>query len=152
MTNVARYDPFDLFEGVVKSVLRPGFDAAVEGRRTPWGGAAWSGGIPLDVSENDTAYIVRADLPGVAKEDVTVSVTGNQLSLSAERKQEKAVDQGQGRDALVLNERPFGKMTRQLQFGAEIDDGKAQATYRDGVLELVLPKKESARVKRLAIH
>ena len=150
--NVARYDPFDLFEGVVKSVLRPGFDAAMEGRRNGWtGGMPGSTGIPIDVTENDTSYVVWADLPGVAKEDVSVSVLGNQLTLTAERKQEKAVDQGQ-REQLVVNERPYGKMSRQLAFAAEIDDGQAQAVYRDGVLQLTLPKKASAQVKRLAIH
>jgi HSP20 family protein len=147
MTNIARYDPFDLFEGMVKSVLRPGFDAAVEARRNTL--AAW---IPLDVVENDTSYLVWADLPGISKEDVSVSIAGNQVSLTAERKLERAVDQGQGREAIVLNERPFGTLSRQIQFAAEIDDGKAQAAYRDGVLQLTLPKKESAQVKRLEIH
>ena len=63
-----------------------------------------------------------------------------------------AVDQGQGAGTFLLNERVTGTLSRQLQFGAEIDDAKAQAEYRDGVLRLTLPKKESAQVKRLSIH
>ena len=149
MANIARYDPFDLLEGVMKSVLRPGYEAAVARRRNGWNEG---GTIPIDVMENDKSYVVWADLPGVKKEDVNVSILGNQLSLSAEFKQENAVDQGQGKDTFLLNERLTGTAMRQLQFRAEIDDAKVDAQYRDGVLQLTLPKKESAQVKRISIQ
>ena len=147
MANIARYDPFDLLEGMMKSVLRPSFEAAMTRRHE---GGEWT--IPIDVIENDTAYLVWADLPGVKKEDVNVAISGNQLTLTAEVKREKAVDQGQGKETFLWNERPTGAFLRQLQFAADIDDAKAQAQYRDGVLQLTLPKKESAQVKRLSIH
>ena len=148
MANIAHYDPFDLLEGVLKSVRRPGNDEA-GGRRNGWNRSAT---ISIDVAENDKGFVVWADLPGVRKEDVTVSILGNQLSLSAELKRENAVDQGQGKEVLLCNERPAGVATRQLQFPAEIDDGKAAAQFRDGVLQLTLPKKESAQVKRISIQ
>lgn len=147
MANVARYDPFDLLEGVMKSVLRPGFDAVLERQRT-----AWNGYFPIDLTENDTSYMLWANLPGVKKEDVSVQIAGNELLLSAEIKQEKVVDQGQGKETFLLNERPTGTLSRRVQFAAEIDDAKAAAEYRDGVLMLTLPKKESAQVRRLTIH
>jgi len=147
MANVVRYDPFDLLEGVMKSVLRPGYEAA----QTRQSGA-WNAAIPIDVTENDRAYYVLADLPGVNKEDVNVSIVGNQLTLSAEIKQEKAVEQGQGKETVLVTERPTGTLARTVQFAADIDDAKAEAQYRDGVLRLTLPKKESAQVKRLSIH
>jgi HSP20 family protein len=149
MANIVRYDPFDLLEGMMKSVLRPGYEAAAARRRNGWNEP---GAIPIDVMENDNSFVVWADLPGVKKEDVNVTILGNQLTLSAEFKQEKAVDQGQGKDAFLWNERLTGTATRQLQFGAEIDEAKAEAQYRDGVLQLTLPKKESAQVKRISIH
>jgi HSP20 family protein len=149
MANIARYDPFDLLEGVMKSVLRPGYEAAAARQRNGWNGA---GSIPIDVKENDTSYVIWADLPGVKKEDVNVSILGNQLSLTAEIRRENEVDQGQGKDTFLWNERVTGTVTRQLQFGAEIDEAKADAQYRDGVLQLTLPKKESAQVKRISIH
>ncbi|MBK8743033.1 MAG: Hsp20/alpha crystallin family protein [Betaproteobacteria bacterium] len=149
MANITNYDPFDLLEGVMKSVLRPGYEAAVAQRRNGWNRTA---GIPIDVIENDTAYILWADLPGVKKEDLNVSILGSQLSLAAEVKREHAVDQGQGKEALLCNERPAGIVSRQLQFAAEIDDAKAVAEFRDGVLQLTLPKKESAQIKRISIH
>ena len=148
MANPVRYDPFDLLEGVMKSVLRPGYEAA-QSREGGWGG-----NIPIDVAEDDRCYYVWADLPGVKKEDVNVSIVSNQLSLTAEVKREKAVEQegGQGKETFLRTERPAGALSRTVQFAAEIDDGKAEAQYRDGVLILKLPKKESAQVKRLSVH
>jgi HSP20 family protein len=146
MTNVMRYDPFDLLEGVMKSVLRPGYESALERRgpvRNP---------IPIDVAENENAYLVWADLPGLRKEDVNVAIDGNALTLSAELKQEKAVDQGQGTENWLVNERATGSLTRRIQFAQDIDDGNAKAEYRDGVLALTLPKKAAAQRKRLTIH
>ena len=145
--NVVPYDPLDIVEGVMKSVLRPSFDAALERRangqfRT----------IPLDVAEDDTTYYVWADLPGVNKEDVNVSVQGNQLALTTEIKRQNAVDQGQGKQNLLFRERWTGTMSRTLEFAGEIDDARATAEYKDGVLALTLPKKESSQVKRLTIH
>ena len=93
-----------------------------------------------------------AELPGVKKDDVTIQVERNALSISAEVKRENAVDQGQGKERMILNERRFGSLSRTLELGAEIDDSKAEATYRDGVLMLKLPKSESAQPKRLTIH
>ena len=150
MANISRYDPLDLLEGMMKSVIRPSYESAAQQRN----GNAWrnASAIPIDVAENDQAYVLLADLPGVKKEDVNISILGNQLSLTAEFKQESAVDQGQGKAALLASERPTGMAYRQIQFSAEIDDSKAQAEFRDGVLQLVLPKKESAQVKRIAIQ
>ncbi len=142
--DVARYDPFDLLEGVVKSMLRPSYEMAVAQGRF--------GSIPVDVFEDDTRYTVFAELPGVKKDDVTIQVERNALSISAEVKRENAVDQGQGKERMILNERRFGSLSRTLELGAEIDDSKAEATYRDGVLMLKLPKSESAQPKRLTIH
>lgn len=149
MANIADYDPFDLLEGVMKSVLRPGYESAVAQQRNGW---SRNTGIPIDVVENDTGYILWADLPGVKKENVNVSILGSQLSLTAEIKRENSVDQGQGKEAFLCRERPAGVLSRQLQFGAEIDDVKAEAQFRDGVLQLTLPKKVSAQVKRISIH
>jgi len=144
--NVMRYDPFDLFEGVMKSVLRPGFESAA-GRQD-----AWARAILIDVVENDSAYLVWADLPGVRKEDVNVAIDGNVLTLTAELKREKAVDQGQGKENVLLSERPTGSITRRVQFAQELDDENARAEYREGVLALTLPKKAAAQRKRLTIH
>lgn len=143
MANVVRYDPFDLFEGMMKSVLRPSFEAYQAQQATAF---------PVDVIEDDRGYHIWAELPGVKKEDVSIAINGGQVSISAEAKRETAIDQGQGQENMLLSERRYGNFARSFQFAGEIDDEKAEATYRDGVLILTLPKAPSAQVKRLAIH
>ena len=147
MANIARYDPFDLLEGMFKSALRPHYESVLARQRD---GRDWT--IPIDVTENDTSYMLWAELPGVKKEDVSVAIAGNHVTVTAEVKQENAVNQDQANEIVLAKERRFGTFSRELQFHAEIDDSKAQAQYRDGVLQLMLPKMESAQVKRVAIH
>jgi HSP20 family protein len=145
--NVVPYDPLELVEGVMKSVLRPSFDAAREYRPN---GSFRS--IPVDIAEDDRKYYVWAELPGVRKEDLDVSIVGNQVTLSARTTRLKAVDQGQGRETILRKERFTGEMVRTIEFGGEIDDTQSSAELRDGVLALTLPKKASSQVKRLAIQ
>jgi len=147
MNELVRIDPIDLIEGMMKGVLRPTYESAY--RRQSNG---WTGSVPVDIAENDTGYLLWADLPGVRKEDVTVAINGRELTLSAEFKRENAVDQGQGREQFLRAERPYGNVTRTIAFPVELDSAKARAEYRDGVLQLTLPKQESAQVKRLTIH
>jgi HSP20 family protein len=90
--------------------------------------------------------------PGVKLEDISVAIAGNQITLTAEAKDEKAVDQGQGQETVLLRERRSGTNFREMQLPTEIDDSKAQAEFRDGVLLLTLGKKESAQTKRLSIR
>jgi HSP20 family protein len=145
--NVVPYDPLDIVEGVMKSVLRPTFDPARELRTN---GAVHT--ILVDVAEDDQCYYVWADLPGVRKEEVEVSVLGNQVTLSARVHRTKNVDQGRGKETILRKERYNGELLRTLEFAGEIDDGKSGAEYRDGVLTLTLPKKASSQGKRLAIN
>lgn len=145
--NVVPYDPLDIVEGVMKSVLRPSFDAFMERR----GNGAFRT-IPLDVAEDDTTYYVWADLPGVRKEDLNVSVQGNQLALSAQVNGIQPPEKEQGKPSFLFNERWSGQMSRTVEFTGEIDEANATAEYKDGVLALRLPKKPSSQVKRLTIH
>jgi HSP20 family protein len=143
MANVTRYDPFDMVEGMVKSVLPP-FMEQMMGRM----GNRQMADIPIDLCEDERSYTLWAELPGVKKEDLSVSVTGSQVSISAEVRRENA----QAEEHLLLNERWHGQLFRIVQLPAEIDDAKAEAKYRDGVLEIKLPKKSAWQLKRLAVH
>ena len=138
MSNLTRLDPFDdLFRGFF---VRP-----VEmGNSTP----AQSPGIKMDVKENADAFQVHAELPGVKKEDIHVTIDGNLVSISAEVKQEKEVKED---ERVLRSERYFGKVSRSFQLAQDIDDGKATAKFNDGVLELTLPKRAATASKRLAI-
>jgi HSP20 family protein len=92
--------------------------------------------IKLDVTEDDKAYRVKAELPGVKKEDITVDIDGNQVSLSAEVKREKE----EKKENLVHSERFYGKTFRSFTLRQDIDRQAAVAKFADGVLELTLPK------------
>jgi HSP20 family protein len=142
MANVTRFDPFnelvdDLFRGFL---VRP---VGLEGR-----GEALPR-LKVDVAEKNGAYKVTAELPGVRKEDIQVSIDGAQVTLAAELKQEKEASQ----DERVLHtERVFGKVTRSFTLPQEVDETKAEAKFRDGVLELTLPKKQAAARKQISIQ
>jgi HSP20 family protein len=104
--------------------------------------------IKLDVSEDEAQYMVKADIPGVRREDINVSVDGNQVTISAEVKKESEEKKG-GR--VLRSERQYGYATRMFSLDCEVDDAKADAKYENGVLNLKLPKKTAKAVKKLAI-
>ena len=143
MASVTRFDPFnelvdDLFKGFF---VRP---VAYEGRA----GEALPR-LKVDVAELNGAYTVTADLPGVKKDDIHVTIDGAEVTLTAEVKREKEVTQ----DERVLHtERTFGKVTRSFTLPQDVDEAKAEAKFRDGVLELTLPKKAAAARKQVTIQ
>ena len=104
--------------------------------------------IRLDVSESDGLYLVKADMPGVRKEDIDVRIDGNQVTISAEMKQEKEESNG-GR--VLRSERQYGFASRSFALADAVDDAKADARFEDGVLKLSLPKRAAVSQKRLAI-
>jgi HSP20 family protein len=104
--------------------------------------------IRLDVDEDDTAYTIRAEIPGARKEDIQVSVEGAQVSLSAEIP--AATHDGAGQHALY-RERTYGRVSRSFALPQEVDSQAAAGQYRDGVLTLVLPKKAASSGRRVPI-
>jgi len=140
MANIARYNPFDeLFNEFSKGFFVRPF-AAAEGAEPK---------MKLDVKEDEKAYTVRADIPGVKKEDIHVAIDGNQVSIEAEVKKEKEEKKG---EKVVRSERYYGKQYRSFTLGSEIDSAKAEAKYQDGVLDLKLPKKSNGSSKELKVQ
>jgi HSP20 family protein len=142
MANITRFDPFndlvdDLFKGyfVRPASWTEGRDAVVR--------------MKVDVAEKGDAYVVHAELPGVRKEDIQVAIDGAQVTLTAEAKRESDAREG---ERWLHVERIVGKATRSFSLPQELDDANAQATFRDGVLELILPKKAAAARKQIAIN
>src|SRR2546427_4602360 len=103
----------------------------------------------MDVTENDKEYQVLAELPGVKKEEISITINGNEVWISAEVKREKDAENS---EAVLRAERYYGTIQRAFSLGQEVDEATAQANYNDGVLELTLPKKTVAAAKRLAVH
>ncbi|RQR35052.1 Hsp20/alpha crystallin family protein [Burkholderia sp. Bp9143] len=143
MSNMTRYDPFsiepvsDLFQGLFRPLR--GMALADEPNLAS---------MKIDVTENDKAYTVNAELPGVAKDDIDVQVTGNTVSINA--KIERNSEQKDG-ERVIRRERYSGAISRSFSLSGDIDDANATATYQDGVLSLTLPKKAPVGQKKLTI-
>jgi HSP20 family protein len=146
MNNITRFDPLneiacidpflnvdDMFN---RFMMRPIF-------RTPIGPQ-----IKMDVSEADGKYQVKAEIPGVKKEDIHVSVDGNLVSISAEVKQEKETREG---ERVISSERSYGMASRSFSLGSDVDQENIKASYNNGVLELILPKKSGPPSKEISI-
>ncbi|MDD5175553.1 MAG: Hsp20/alpha crystallin family protein [Sterolibacterium sp.] len=133
---LTRIDPFgdDFFKGFM---LRPVFR-----------GLESEPQIKLDVTEEDKAYTVKAELPGVKKTDIHVSIDGNLVSISAEVQQEKEEKKGK---KIVRSERYYGKVFRSFSLDQDVDQGTAKAKYNDGVLEVTLPKKPGTAAKQITV-
>lgn len=106
--------------------------------------------IRLDVAEMDGIYKVRADLPGVKKEDIHVRIDGNIIQIDAEVKADPT-QQASG-VKLLRSERLQGAVSRAFSVAQAVDDTKSSAKYEDGVLTLELPKKATATAKKIAIQ
>ena len=101
-----------------------------------------------DIVERENDYLVTADLPGIKKEDIQVTLDNGVLTISAETKEEKEEKKGEN---YIRKERRYGKYTRNVSLNHQVDENKVEATYHDGVLELVLPKLEAVKPKKLAV-
>lgn len=104
--------------------------------------------IRMEVSEVDNSYRVKAEIPGVKKEDIHVSIEGNRVAISAEVKKEKEEKEG---ERLICSERTYGRTFRSFSLDQEVDQAGAQAKYNDGVLEIMLPKKSGSAARELTV-
>ena len=102
----------------------------------------------IDVSENEGAYLVKAELPGVAREDLNVTINDGILTINAERKEEKK-DEKDGR--VIRQERYYGKFVRSLRLGSDIDEERIEAQYENGVLNLSLPKTAEVKPRKVDV-
>jgi HSP20 family protein len=138
INDLMRFDPFrsmdDLFREFSVAPSLRGFEPEPR--------------IRMDVQETDDAFMVTADLPGVKKEDIKIAVEGNRVSISAESRQEKEEKSAN----MVRSERYYGQQHRSFTLPQEVDDTKASANYKDGVLTLSLPKKEGTSSKQITVQ
>lgn len=132
------FDPFtdleDLFRGLENRALSRPYERTLEMR--------------MDVNEDDKAYRITVDMPGVKKEDIDVAVEGNQVTITCEVKSELSRDT----EKEIHRERYAGKAFRTFSLPIEVDSGKADARYDGGVLNLTLPKKANIQAKRISIN
>ena len=147
MSNLTHWNPF-------KSLSRlPGrdFENYFRGLGSPSIWANFETNAPdirLDINEDDKAYRIKAEIPGVDKQDIDVSVDGNQVSISAEVKRESKKKDGEKE---VCSERYYGQVYRAFSLPADVDSGKAEARYENGVLTMTLPKKSNGQSHKIAV-
>jgi HSP20 family protein len=135
----------DQFGRMVENMFQDFFAPLAQGR---WAGEDVN--MPrLDVSETEKTFEVKAELPGVKKDDVHVSIDGQRVTIEGECQQ--ANEQRQG-EQVVYSERSTRKYQRSFTLPAEVDDANAQARLEDGVLMLSLPKKQGGTARQLTIQ
>jgi HSP20 family protein len=137
MANITRFNPFDLLSDFDKGYFVRPF--------------SFPGGelqMKIDVKEDDKSFTVNADIPGVKKEDIHVEVEGDQVTVRAETKQEKEEKKG---EKVIYSERSYGAVSRSFSLPADVDEKGAKAEYKNGVLNLVLPKKANGSARRLEV-
>ncbi len=138
MSNLVRADPFDVaFRDFFRNMLRP---TRLDLEAEP--------DIRLDMKETEKAYMIHAEIPGVKKEDIEVSIDGNLVTLRAEVRRVKE-EKG---ETTLRSERYFGAMVRSFTLASEVDEKTATARYTDGVLELMLPKKAGGTTRKLTVQ
>jgi HSP20 family protein len=142
MSNLRLLDPVfgDNFENTMRRFLSP----------TTWESETPALKMRVDVAELDNAYEVKADLPGVKKEDINVRIDGNVVQIDAEVKRESESKDKAGK--VLRSERYYGNITRSFSLADDVDEAKAEAKYADGVLTLKLPKKATAAARKVTVQ
>lgn len=102
----------------------------------------------MDVKERDDAYVIKTEMPGVNKDDVSITLENGVLTITGESKSEKEEKEG---ERVLRQERRYGKFVRSLRLGTQINEKGVKASYKDGVLELILPKAEEVKPKRITV-
>jgi HSP20 family protein len=141
MANLQIYDPFaeagidDLFRGFFRPVRATERNAPAP--------------IKVDVTETEQGYVVRAEVPGVSKDEIQVSIEGNQVTIAAEVKRNGETKDG---DRVLRTERYYGAVYRSFTLPSELDEEQSSAKYDNGVLELKLAKKPVVAGRKLTIQ
>jgi len=142
--HLVRWDPFREMNSLRDDMERL-FDSAYG--RYPRERSEISWAPPLDIEETKDAITVRAEIPGMKKEEIRIAISGDTLSISGERKH-RAEEKGRTFHRI---ERSYGCFMRTLVLPSDVQGDKVKATYTDGILELNMPKSETAKVREISI-
>jgi HSP20 family protein len=134
-----------MVESILEDFIAPVAQAAAMSRLSEDGTTS----PRIDISENDKAFTLKAEMPGAKKEDIKVSIDGQRVTIESEVKREEEKREGEN---VVMSERSVRKYMRSFLLPTEVDDSAADARLEDGILSLTLPKKQAAAAKRLTIQ
>jgi HSP20 family protein len=147
MTNLTRFDPFgdlvrfDPFRGFDDMFRMPRMAAYRTLPAEPE--------MKMDLSEDKNAFYLKAEIPGVKKEDIHVAIDGNEVSITAEARKDTEEKKG---ETVLRTERYYGRIARAFTLSHAVDDAKADAKYANGLLTLMLPKKGAPAMKEVTIN
>ena len=139
MNHLHVYDP----------AARAAFDEIVRGFFAPARVEKTGRAIRIDVTENDNAFLVHAEIPGVKKDDIQVTIDGSQVTIGAEVKRS---DESRDGERVLRSERYQGAVYRSFTLGSELDEAASEAKYENGVLELKLAKKVPLAARKLTVQ
>lgn len=142
---LARSRPWDPFEAM-QDLLR--WDPFRELSRGVLGSEMTSFVPTFDVKETDGSFVFKADLPGIKENDLEISLTGNRLTVSGQRHEDRK-DEG---DTYYAYERSYGAFSRSFTLPEGVDPDQVQADLKDGVLNVVIPKKPEVQPKRIRLN
>jgi HSP20 family protein len=141
---------FDEFERMFEDFWRqpfPSFFSSFPSLFRPLRGEVFRRGPSVDVYEEKDDVVVKAEIPGLTKEDVHVSLTDTTMTLSGEKKKEEKVKD----DDYFYSERSHGKFSRTLSLPCKVKSDKGKATFKDGILEVRIPKTEEAKKRQITV-
>jgi len=143
MSELRLFDPLDPIDDTFRALMRP----------WRFGPANVAPRIKIDLSEQDGSHLVKAEIPGLRKEDIDVRIDGDQVTISAETKTKtKTEKEEKDKGRVLCKERQEGYASRSFTLACPVDEAHADASFKDGVLSLKLPKKAATSTKRLAIQ
>ena len=140
MKKIVRFnamDPMTIFDEFERMMRRPGMPATAR---------TWS--VAVDVAENEDAYVVHATLPGIEVDDLEITLEDDVLTLKGEFKAEEEEEN----ERFHVRERQIGSFSRSVRFPVTVDGDAVEATYKNGVLRLNVPKAEAVKPKRITVH
>ncbi|HEX9068377.1 MAG TPA: Hsp20/alpha crystallin family protein [Ktedonobacterales bacterium] len=141
--SISRREPFEALTPLRDAMNRLFEDSFVSSLPGDWFGRS----IQVDIRETDKMYVIEAAMPGFKPEDITITVSGDLVTLSGAKKEEKSSKEG----AYVRRERSAGEITRTFRLPEPFNPDKVTATYEHGILTLELPKAEHAKAKKIPV-
>ena len=147
MANIVRFDPFEDMVRLQREVNRLFEDNGRGGRANPEHASARTWAPAVDIHEDADSITVKADLPGLRQEDIDIELHGDTLTLKGTRE----FTDTQRKDSYVRVERSYGQFQRSFTVGVPVRADAVSASYKDGVLEVTLPKSEETKPKKVTV-
>jgi HSP20 family protein len=145
--NIVKWDPFVELEDVSKHLNRifGRFPARAEADREVLAMADWA--PTVDITETDSAYMIKGEIPGVNKEDVKVTIEDGMITMRGERKQEKE----EKNKKFHRIERSYGSFLRSFRVPDDVDENAVKAEFKDGMINVTLPKSGKSKAKSINV-